>query len=61
MDYIKKIHILKQIIYLAIKLWKIQSDLSLKNAASSTEEITRGNVNYLRKRKNEYSRYLLNS
>ena len=61
MDYIKKIHILKQIIYLAIKLWKIQSDLSLKNAASSTEEITRSNVNYLRKRKNEYSRYLLNS
>ena len=61
MDYIKKIHILKQIIYLAIKLWKIQIDLSLKNAASSTEEITRGNVNYLRKRKNEYSRYLLNS
>ena len=36
-----------------IRLWELRSDLSLKDAASSTEEITRSIVNYLCRRKNK--------
>ena len=45
--------------------WHIQSflqrDLILKDAASSIEGITQSNINYLRKRKSEYSCDLLHS
>ena len=37
------------------------SDLSLKDAVSSTEGITQSSVNYLHKRKSEYSRDVLRS
>ena len=36
-----------------IRLWELRSDLSLKDAASSTEGITRSIVNYLCRRKNK--------
>ena len=42
-----------------MSLWELQNDLSLKDAASNTEGITHNSVNYLRKRKHEYSRDLL--
>ena len=44
---------------MAIRLRELRSDLSLKDAASSTEVITRSSVNYLRERKSEYSLDLL--
>ena len=40
---------------------KLRNDLSLKDAASNTKGITRSSVNFLRKRKSEYSRDLLRS
>ena len=39
----------------------LRSDVGLKDAERSTDEITRSNVNYLRERKIEYSRDLLHS
>ena len=41
---------------MAITLWELWSDLSWKDAASSTEGITRSSVDYLRKRKSKHSR-----
>ena len=46
---------------MAIKLWELRSDLTLKDAASSTEGITWSSVSYLHKRKWWYSRDLLRS
>ena len=46
---------------MAIKLWELRSDLTLKDAASSTEEITWSSVSYLHKIKWWYSRDLLRS
>ena len=36
---------------MAISLWELRSNLSLKGATSNTERITRSSENYLRKRK----------
>ena len=46
---------------MVVRLWELQSNLSLKDAASSTEGITRSSVNYLRKRKSQHSQDLLHS
>ena len=44
---------------MAVSLRELQSDLSLQDTASSTKGITQSSLNYLRKRKSEYSRDLL--
>ena len=44
---------------MTIRLCKLQSDLSLKDAANSTEEITQNNVYYLHEINSEYSHDLL--
>ena len=44
---------------MSISLWELQSYMSLKDAASSTEGVTRSGVNYLGKRKSKYSCELL--
>ena len=46
---------------MAIILWELQSDLSLKDAANNTERIARSSLNYLHERKSEYWRDLLRS
>ena len=60
-DNFLKIHIFKENICMAISLRLLRSDLILKNTAISTEGITRSSVNYLRKRKREYSRDVFRS
>ena len=54
-----KNHIFKWKICMAISLWDLWSDLSLKDASSSTDGITQNSVNYLHKRKGKYSCDLL--
>ena len=44
---------------MAVRLRELRSDLSLKDAASNTEGITRSSVNYFSKGKSEYSHHLL--
>lgn len=39
---------------MAISLWEMRSDMKLKGAASSTEEITGSSVKNLLKRKSEH-------
>ena len=59
-NFLKKSYIQIKNLY-GYKIVRAWSDLSLKDAASSTEGITRSSVSYLCKRKNEYSRDLLRS
>ena len=44
---------------MAINLWELRSDLSWKDAVSSTEGITGSSVNYLHRIKSENSRDIL--
>ena len=44
---------------MAINLWELKSNLSLKDAASSTEGIPQSSVNYLCKIKSEHLHDLL--
>ena len=58
--FLKNSYIRINILY-GYKLWELRSGLSLKDAVSSTDEITQSSVNYLRKRARKYSRNLLHS
>ena len=48
-------------ICMALSLWEMRSNLSIKDAASSTEGITKSSVKYLRKRKSKNLQDLLRS
>ena len=58
-DFLKKLYIQIKNLYGHLKLGELQSNLSFKNAASSTGGIAQSSVNYLCERKSEYWHDLL--
>ena len=60
-DFLKKSYIQIKNLYGHLRLGELQSNLSFKNAASSTGGIAQSSINYLCERKSEYWHDLLYS